>query len=151
MQTLKIVEEIKKLAVEERGALIREKSALQKRYSDGIGFFLADKQRTRSEIAKADETMKDICKKLDSITQRIFEIDIMIGVKLETLFSDKTLQISLNSRTNESGDKLPAQKFKLSDMESDKLSITTDDLYALKILKPALNYQNIEIIERTEE
>ena len=65
MQTLKVVEEIKHLAVRERGALIREKDALQKRYHDGINFFLSEKRRTKEDIEKADKTIHFLFDQLD--------------------------------------------------------------------------------------
>lgn len=150
MQTLKVVEEIKHLAVRERGALIREKDALQKRYHDGINFFLSEKRRTKEDIEKADKTMHEICSRLDKLTQQIYDLDIIIGVKLETLLNDSNIKITIAQRTDDSGDKLPEQSFSLSDFNEEKLTITTDDLYALKILKPALNYRNVEILRKED-
>lgn len=150
MQTLKVVEEIKHLAVRERGALIREKDALQKRYHDGINFFLSEKRRTKEDIEKADKTMREICSRLDKLTQQIYDLDIIIGVKLETLLNDSNIKITIAQRTDDSGDKLPEQSFSLSDFNEEKLTITTDDLYALKILKPALNYRNVEILRKED-
>ena len=150
MQTLKVVEEIKHLAVRERGALIREKDTLQKRYHDGINFFLSEKRRTKEDIEKADKTMREICSRLDKLTQQIYDLDIIIGVKLETLLNDSNIKITIAQRTDDSGDKLPEQSFSLSDFNEEKLTITTDDLYALKILKPALNYRNVEILRKED-
>ena len=94
--------------------------------------------------------MREICSRLDKLTQQIYDLDIIIGVKLETLLNDSNIKITIAQRTDDSGDKLPEQSFSLSDFNEEKLTITTDDLYALKILKPALNYRNVEILRKED-
>ena len=105
---------------------------------------------SKEDIEKADKTMREICFRLDKLTQQIYDLDIIIGVKLETLLNDSNIKITIAQRTDDSGDKLPEQSFSLSDFNEEKLTITTDDLYALKILKPALNYRNVEILRKED-
>lgn len=150
MKTLRAVEEIKHLMADRRGELIQEKSSLMKRWESGINFFLSTKDRSRYDIEKASQTMRSISVRLDEITKEIYDLDVIIGTKLEDLFSDFEIRISIPQRTDESGSKHESRNVLVGYSDEEKVTITPEDLWSLKILKQALNYRNIEVLKRKE-
>ena len=148
MKTLKFVEEIKSLMLNERSKLINEKSALQKRFHKGVDFFLSTASHSKEEILVASDNMSSIMKKIDVLTKEIYDLDLIIGTKLETFFADFEIRIQLPQRIDESGDKSDACMPLLNFTDDELVNITPEDLWALKILKPALHYQNIKITRR---
>lgn len=148
MTTLKFVEEIKSLMFNERGKLINEKDALQKRFHKGVDFFLSAASHSKEEISRASDNMADIMRRIDFLTKEIYDLDLIIGTKLETFFADFEIRIQIPQRIDESGDKSDACSPLLHFTDDEMVNITPEDLWALKILKPALHYQNIKITRR---
>lgn len=148
MRTLKFVEEIKNLMFNKRRVLINEKAELQKRFSKGIDFFLTAASHSKEDILKASDNMSSIVSRLDSVTREIYDLDIIIGTNLETFFADFEVRIQVPQKIDESGDKIEGCTPLIYFTEEEISTITPEDLWSLKILKPALQYQNIRIKKR---
>lgn len=150
MTTLQAVTEIKRMMSVERKELMAQRTAISKKISEGADFFTSSKQYTRGEMGKAAEIMKNASKQLAAIDKKIFDIDVVIGTKLEALFADFEIRITTAKKMNDMSESvLPSDSiFSLYD-NSEKTTITPEDLWALKILKPALKYCNIEIVNNT--
>ena len=148
MKTLKFVSEIKEIMFDRRKKLINEKSDLQKRFHKGVDFFLSASSHSKEDMSKASENMANIMRRLDAITKEIYDLDIIIGSKLETFFADFEIRVQIPQRVDESGDKNDACTPLVYFTEEEMTNITPEDLWSLKILKPALQYQNIRIKKR---
>ena len=146
MNVAECVERIKKVMLNERNALLSERSALSKKILAGANFFSANKQYTRSEITKATDIFRDTVNRLAVIDKKIFDLDIYIGTELEALLSDFEIKVATSKKMNDMNESIPPADFILSSYSDDERAhITAEDLWALKILKPALKYCNIEI------
>lgn len=146
--TLQAVVEIKKIMAMERKELMTQRSAISKKIAEGADFFTSSKQYTRAEMGKAAEIMKNASRQLAVIDKKIFDLDIIIGTKLESLFSDFEVRVTTAKKMNDMSETVLSSDaiFSLY-TDEEKATITPEDLWALKILKPALKYCNIEIIK----
>lgn len=152
MNIVEAVERIKKVMLDERRDLLNERNALSKRIVAGADFFSANKQYSRSELTKATEILRDSVNKLSIIDKKIFDLDVYIGTELEALLSDFEVRISTAKKMNDMNESVPSREFILSAYsDEEKVHINAEDLWALKILKPALKYCNIEISEKNDK
>ena len=148
MTTLQAVVEIKRMMAMERKELMTQRAAVSKKIAEGADFFTSSKQYTRAEMGKAAEIMKNASKQLATIDKKIFDLDVIIGTKLESLFADFEVRVSTAKKMNDMSESVLSSDsiFSLYD-DNEKTVITPEDLWALKILKPALKYCNIEIVK----
>lgn len=152
MTTLQAIMEIKKMMAMERKELMNQRTAVSKKIAEGADFFTSSKQYTRAEMGKAAEIMKNASRQLANIDKKIFDIDVIIGTKLEALFSDFEVRVATAKKMNDMNESILSSEFIFSLYDdSEKTTITPEDLWVLKILKPALKYCNIEIIKSTQE
>jgi hypothetical protein len=152
MTTLEAVAEIKRLMVAERKTLMAERSAISKKIAEGADFFTSSKQYTRSEMGKAAEVMKRASVQLAAVDKKIFDLDVIIGTKLESLFADFEVRVTTAKKMNDMSEGVMSSESIFSLYEdSEKTTITPEDLWAIKILKPALKYCNIEIVKSTSD
>ena len=132
----------------ERKELMSQRAAISKKISEGADFFTSSKQYTRAEMGKAAEIMKNASKQLATIDKKIFDLDVIIGTKLESLFADFEVRVTTAKKMNDMNESVLSSDSVFSlYCDSEKATITPDDLWALKILKPALKYCNIEIVK----
>lgn len=152
MTTLQAIVEIKKMMSVERKELMTQRAAVSKKISEGADFFTSSKQYTRGEMGKAAEIMKNASKQLAIIDKKIFDIDVVIGTKLEALFADFEVRVTTAKKMNDMSESVLSSDsiFSLYS-DNEKATITPEDLWALKILKPALKYCNIEIVSNAKE
>ena len=148
MKTLKAVNEIKDLMVGQRSKLIKEKSQLMKRWKSGVDYFSHMEKHTPHDNEQAAALMRDISAQLDSVTKQIYDLDIIIGSKLELLFNDCEVRIFTKASVDDSGEKIDAQSILVSFDDNEAEAITPNDLWCLKILRPALRYNNIQIVRK---
>ena len=152
MTTLQAVVEIKQMMLVERGQLMTQRSAISKKIAEGADFFTSSKQYTRAEMGKAAEIMKTACRQLAEIDKKIFDLDVIIGTKLEALFADFEIRITTAKKMNDMSEGVVSSDSVFALYSDDeKSTITPEDLWALKILKPALKYCNIEIVKPVSE
>ena len=150
MQTLKALNEIKSMMNEQRNKLLEKRSALYQRLRKGNEFFQSTKQNSKAEIAKASAILTGITKELAIVEKEIFDLDVIIGTKLEILLNDCEVRVKTASKKNDMGETTKSSDFVLSLFdEEDKEVITPEDLWVLKIIKPALRYCNIEVTEKS--
>ena len=148
--TLKFVEDVKELMSTKRDALISEKLALEKRFQKGCEFFLSTKQRSKQEMENASKSMKEIIQNMQRVERDLYDLDVIIGTKLESFLSDTEIRVQTARAVDETGDKNIPQNPLIYFDDSEKVTITPEDLWALKILKPALHYKNIHIKKKGE-
>lgn len=152
MQTLKALNELKQQMNEERNALYKKRKALHDRLKSGEDFFKMSKRHSQADLAKGAETFAKLTRQVMQIDKEIFDLDVIIGTKLELLLNDCEIKVTAASRKNDMGEQIHKQDFVLSLYpEEDKVVITPNDLWMLKILKPALKYCNIEVKEPQSE
>lgn len=150
MQTLKALNEIKSMMNEQRNKLLEKKTALYQRLKKGNEFFQSTKQNSKAEIAKASAIMTNITKELAAVEKEIFDLDVIIGTKLEILLNDCEVRVKTASKKNDMGETAKGSEFLVSFFDDDeKEVITPEDLWILKIIKPALRYCNIEVTEKS--
>lgn len=150
MQTLKALNEIKLMMNEQRNKLLEKRTALYQRLKKGNEFFQSTKQNSKAEIAKASSIMTNITKELAATEKEIFDLDVIIATKLEILLSDCEIKIKTASKKNDMGETAKGSEFIVSFFDDDEREvITPEDLWILKIIKPALRYCNIEISEKS--
>ena len=101
MTTLQAIVEIKKMMSVERKELMTQRAAVSKKISEGADFFTSSKQYTRGEMGKAAEIMKNASKQLAIIDKKIFDIDVVIGTKLEALFADFEVRVTTAKKMND--------------------------------------------------
>lgn len=148
MNIVEAVERIKKVMLDERRELMNERSALSKKIAAGADFFSANKQYTRNDITKATDILRDTVNRLAVVDKKIFDLDVYIGTELEALLSNFEIKVSTAKKMNDMNESVPPSEFILSAYSDDERThITAEDLWALKILKPALKYCNIEVVD----
>ena len=148
MSIVEAVERIKKIMLDERKALLNERSALSKKILAGADFFSANKQYSKGDIAKATEILKNTVNNLADVDKKIFDLDVYIGTELEALLSSFEIKISTAKKMNDMNESVSPSEFVLSAYSDDERThISAEDLWALKILKPALKYCNIEVLD----
>ena len=150
MTTLKALEEIKTLMNDTRGKLLTRRTQLYKRLKSGNEFFQSNKQYTKAELAKASELMVNIQSELMSVEKEIFDIDVIIATKLETLLTDCEIRITTAPKKNDMSELVGKSDFIIDYFnDKEKTTVTPEDLWILKIIKPALKYCNIEINKKS--
>ena len=151
MKTLRALEDIKSLMNNERSKLLSRRSHLYKRLKSGNEFFQSNKQYTKAELAKASELMVSIQKELIGVEKEIFDLDVIIATKLETLLTNCEIHVTATAKKNDMGEMTGKSDFIIDFFdEGDKVTITPEDLWILKIVKPALKYCNVEINDRNK-
>ena len=151
MKTLKGLEDVKALMNGARNELLTRRSHLYKRLRSGSEFFQSNKQYSKSELAKASELMVSIQKELMGVEKEIFDLDVIIATKLEMLLTDCEIHVTAASKKNDMSETTGRSDFIIDYFDdSEKAIITPEDLWILKIVKPALKYCNIEINDRNK-
>ena len=149
MKIVAALEAIKKSVSDERSELIQKRARLHDDLHKGADFFCASRQYSKSELERASRRMADITREIVAIDKEIFDLDIIIGTKLETLLSDCRVRVSTASRKNDMSE-ITSGSGGFVDMfaEDEMVEISPEDLWILKILKPALKYCNIELVPK---
>lgn len=152
MQTLKAVNELKDMMNNKRSKLIERRNSLYQRLKKGNEFFQSNRQNSKSEIAKAVSLVTNITKDIAVVEKEIFDLDVIICTKLELLLNDCEIKVTTASKRNDMGETTKGSEFLLSLFDDDeKEVITPEDLWVLKIIKPALRYCNIEVAEKNDK
>ena len=151
-QTLKAVNELKDMMNNKRSKLIERRNSLYQRLKKGNEFFQSNRQNSKSEIAKAVSLVTNITKDIAVVEKEIFDLDVIICTKLELLLNDCEIKVTTASKRNDMGETTKGSEFLLSLFDDDeKEVITPEDLWVLKIIKPALRYCNIEVVEKNDK
>lgn len=149
MKIVAALEDIKQAISTERSQLIQKRAQLHEDLRRGADFFCASKQYSKSELERASRRMVEITRSLAAIDKEIFDLDIVIGTKFEVLLSDCRVKIETVGKKNDMGEITSSSSF-FVDMcaEEEKVEVSPEDLWILKILKPALKYCNIEAVPK---
>lgn len=149
METLKALENIKETLIDERGKLIQKRSKLNSQLNQGLNFFCASQQYSRSELERAAVRMAKIVRSIVATDKEIFDLDIAVGTKFEALLSDCEVKVTMSEKKNDMGEISKENGF-IFDLfpDDEKITVTPEDLWIIKILKPALKYCNIESLPR---
>lgn len=149
MQTLKALTEIKQMMNEQRNKLLERRKNLYQRLKKGNEFFQSTRQNSKAEIAKATNLMVSISKELAIVEKEIFDLDVIIATKLEVLLNDCEIRVKTAKKKNDMGETTNDSDFVISLYDDDEReTITPEDLWILKIIKPALKYCNIEVSQK---
>ena len=149
MKIVAALEDIKQALSVERSELIQKRAQLHDDLRRGADFFCASKQYSKSELERASRRMVEITRELVAVDKDIFDLDVIIGTKFEVLLSDCRVKAETAGRKNDMGE-FTSSSSCFVDMyaEDEKVEISPEDLWILKILKPALKYCNIEIVPK---
>ena len=149
MKIVAALEEIKHMLSDERMHLIQKRAQLHEDLRRGTDFFCASKQYSKSELERASRRMSEITRSLTAIDKELFDLDIIIGTKFEVLLSDCRIKAEMAGKKNDMGEITSSSSFFVDMYEdSEKVEVSPEDLWILKILKPALKYCNIETVPK---
>lgn len=138
----------------ERSHLVRNRQSIVTRLQSGCDFF--DQVTPRSnpnDVKTATKMMREYFIELQELDRRIFELDTIIGSRLEAEFLDSVIRIRAPKTSNDAGDAIGPTNFTFMPegyTEDDYATIDEKDLWFLKIIKTAfsLKNQNVEIIKK---
>ena len=149
MMILAALEDIKRTLCDERSELLQKRQKLSEDLKKGNDFFNTSQQYSKMELAKATARMRQIVRELSAVDKQLFDLDIMIGVKFETILTDCQVRIDAAGRKNDMGEITSNSSFLIDSFaDGEKTEITPEDLWILKIIKPTLKYCNVEVIPK---
>lgn len=149
----KMLEDVKSLIMQ-KAELIRDRDLLHVRMKKGQDYFLSleGKQVPLSEITKGIESMTDVINSIKVLDQKIYDLETIIVVTLESLLSDSIIKARALERTNDAGDNIRSKTVMLTPFQmfpnEELVEITPQDMWFLKMVKQALAVNNIEVIKK---
>lgn len=146
-------EELKEL-IFKREELVKDKKSINERLAKGREFFKKEDSKNNKDLEKGVAQVLSLLEDLEKIENKIFDIDTIIVSKHEIYISNFIAKFKMPSRLSEAGDLIKHEEVYAvpNDIpESDRLAVTPDDIWFLKMIKSAYKANNIEFIKKSGE
>lgn len=147
----KFTEEVKEKIID-KASLLEERKELVNRIEKGRDFF--KKAKNSGDVSKVLDglsTLIGIIEELREIDKKINDIDITVVSLIEAYMSNFTAKFKMPARLNDAGDLIKHDEVyavPYAIETSDRLEVTPNDIWFLKMIKEAYKANNIELLPK---
>lgn len=135
--------------IAEKNELILEQNSIISSINAGADYFKKN-NNSGNNLLRGSERMVELVTKLKDVNSKIRDIDLIIVSKLEAYMSNVVGKLEFKDNQNIAGDYTKRKVVYAVPFisEEDKVQISPDDLYFLKMIKEALNPTNVSFEEK---